>query len=70
MILIKDKVAAQTYGQAWQAAQLPVINVARFYDALAVLIAEAMTDEQDQQSLNCKTGLLLTFGRNSLYFCR
>ena len=52
MILIKETAGVQTYGLAWQAALLPVINVARFYDALPVLIAAGMTDEQDQQLLN------------------
>lgn len=51
MILIKEKLDAQTYGQAWQAALLPVINVARFYAALPVLIPAGMRDEQVQHIL-------------------
>ena len=52
MILIKEKGFPQTYGQQWQAALIPVINVARFYDALPVLIPTGMTDEQLQQLLD------------------
>lgn len=67
MILIKEKVGAQTYGQAWQAALLPVINVARFYDALPVLIPARMTDKQDQQLLNAlPQNILVCTDQNSM----
>ena len=52
LIMITEEVPPKVDYQDWQAVLLPVINVARFYNALPVLVPKGMTDEQMQKLVN------------------
>ncbi len=59
VIMIIEKAFPKAGYQEWQAALLPVINVARFYNALPVLVPIGMKHEQARQFSSEAPGNLL-----------